>query len=88
MTKRGAILLSVLTGLIAVPLFSFVIDKAYSQTDVAPAPRGPFGISASDQMVWRIDQASGRVSYCIRDTSSMDPKYIATRAPYCSAWSQ
>ncbi len=87
MTKRGIILLSFAMGLILTPLFSFFITKAYSQADV---PHGPFMLAAAgndNNSVWRIDQASGRVSYCQRSGNSSDPAYIATKPPFCSAWS-
>lgn len=50
-------------------------------------PRGPFAIaSGSQNTVWRIDQSTGMVSYCIRDTISNDPALIRSRPPICSAW--
>lgn len=68
---------------LAFPFF----NKAFSQTEIAT--RGPYMIAGGDKtMIWRIDQATGKVSYCMRDSVSMDPKFIQTRAPYCSAWSQ
>jgi hypothetical protein len=89
MTKRALILLAFATGLILAPLFSVIVTKAYSQQ--ADAPRGPFMLAAAgnDQnSVWRIDQASGRVSYCSRSGNSLDPVYLASKAPFCSGWSQ
>lgn len=53
-------------------------------------PRGPFMIApAGDDRnaVWRVDQSTGRVSYCVRNINSVDPQLIASRAPFCSAWS-
>lgn len=68
--------------------FAFsVFTAARSQT--ATTPRGPFMIAGGDKMmVWRIDQSTGMISYCMRDSVSTDPKFITQRAPYCSAWSQ
>ena len=52
------------------------------------APRGPFTVSASSDQnfVWRIDQATGLVSYCYRDSTSLDRTLIRNRPPYCSGW--
>lgn len=68
--------------------FAFsLFDKAFSQTEIPT--RGPYMLAAGDKMmVWRIDQTTGKVSYCMRDSVSMDPQFLRTRAPYCSAWSQ
>lgn len=65
--------------------FSF-FNTAFSQSD---ATRGPYMIAAGYDrtMVWRVDQATGRVSYCRIDNQSLDPKFIAGRPPFCSAWS-
>jgi hypothetical protein len=50
--------------------------------------RGPFMLAGGDRtMIWRIDQATGKVSFCTRDTASTDSKYLATYSPYCSNWS-
>lgn len=82
------------SSVVALVAFAFVLLFAYAvfntaQSQQVAATRGPYMIAAGDKMmVWRIDQASGRISYCMRDTQSMDPKFIATRAPYCSAWTQ
>ncbi len=65
----------------------FFLNNANSQSDVA-ALTGPYMIASGDRnMVWRIDQTTGRVSYCQINSPSSDPKYVATQAPYCSAWS-
>lgn len=87
MTKRRhtILLIAVILGLASA--FS-VATVALSQSN-ASAPRGPYMIAGGDRMmVWRIDQATGKVSYCMRDTNSTDPKFIAVRGPYCSAWSE
>ncbi len=81
-------------GLIAVFAFTALVaathfNTAQSQEAAVAATRGPYMIAGGDRFsIWRIDQATGRVSYCMRDTQSMDPKFIATRPPFCSAWSQ
>ena len=68
--------------------FSAFLNTAQSQTPPAET-RGPYMIASGDKlMVWRIDQATGKVSYCMRDTQSTDPRFIATRRPFCSAWSE
>ena len=73
-------------ALIAFSIIGGFFNKAQSQDD---GVRGPFTIAPAgdDRLtVWRIDQSSGRVSFCVRDTQSQDPKFIAGRAPFCSAW--
>lgn len=80
----------VTTGFIAVMVtFALLVflNSAHSQSESAPLA-GPYMIASGDRnMVWRIDQATGRVSYCQINSPSSDPKYVATQAPYCSAWS-
>lgn len=72
--------------LIAAALFFGGSNPAIGQKD---GPRGPFMISATDQnYVWRIDQATGMVSYCFRDSGSTDRGYIKSRPPYCSMWGE
>jgi hypothetical protein len=96
MTQTGKTAISVLSGavfalvalLVVLVAFSY-FNKAVSQDQAGV--RGPFMLASAGEdriSVWRIDQATGRVSFCIRDTQSQDPKFIATRAPFCSAWSQ
>lgn len=88
MTKRHRLVLMIACVLImgCVGAFS-MFTIAQSQTQAAV--RGPFMLANGDRlMVWRIDQSTGRVSYCMRDSVSTDPKFIATRAPFCSAWSE
>ncbi|MDB5478580.1 MAG: hypothetical protein JWM96_1075 [Alphaproteobacteria bacterium] len=85
--KRQTLLLVMMiaTGLaFAVSIFTV----AYSQT--AAPPRGPYMIAAAGDdrnTIWRIDQSTGRVSYCMRNITSMDAQLIASRPPFCSAWS-
>lgn len=82
--KRQSLLMTVMVVLGLVFAVSF-FSNAFSQSDAAP--RGPFMIAGGDKMmVWRIDQATGLISYCQRDTISMDPQFIKTRPPICSAW--
>lgn len=92
MTHKGKTVLSVL----AIFAFAFVtlfVSSVYNtaQSQQAAAVRGPFAIApaGNDQLsVWRIDQATGRVSFCVRNTQSQDPQLLATRAPFCSGWSE
>ena len=87
MTNKGKTLLIFSAFAFVILLTLSVITSAQSQQ--AAMLRGPFMLAAGDkQTTWRIDQATGRVSYCMRDTNSMDPKFIATRPPFCSAWSE
>lgn len=80
----------VMTGLAVAAVFLLAVltvNSAQSQSASAP-PRGPFMMAAGDKyVVWRIDQSSGRVSFCTTNTQSTDEKFLATRAPFCSAWS-
>jgi hypothetical protein len=64
------------------------ISPALAQTAPNPYP-GPFMIAGGGaQLVWRIDQSTGAVSYCVRDTASVSRRAIRDDdlAPYCSAW--
>lgn len=84
--RRTLLMTVIATGLAF--SFSAFLNKAQSQT-TPPETRGPYMLAAGDKlMVWRIDQATGKVSYCMRDTQSSDPQYIKQRRPYCSAWSE
>lgn len=70
--------------LVALCLWSFT---AHAQDASVQTPRGPYMItSGSQNMVWRVDQTTGLVSYCIRDTVSTDPGLVRQRQPICSAW--
>ena len=74
---------------IALSIASFSAHaQSLSAETSAPAPRGPFGVSADQNIAWRIDQTTGAISYCIRDTNSNDAALIAQRPPICSAWSR
>jgi hypothetical protein len=62
----------------------FTVARSQSGNDV----RGPYMLAGGDRtMIWRIDQATGKVSFCTRDTVSTDKQYLATYQPYCSGWS-
>lgn len=84
--KRQTLMMIVMIALgLAFSISAFTI--AYSQNTATP--RGPYMIAGGDKMmIWRIDQSTGMISYCMRDTVSMDPRFIIQRAPYCSTWSQ
>lgn len=85
--KRQSVLMIVMVVLGLAFAASF-FSSAFSQSE-AVETRGPYMIAGGDKMmVWRIDQATGRVSYCQRDTVSMDAQFIRTRPPACSAWSR
>lgn len=83
--KRQTLMMLVMIALgLAFSISAFTVARSQN----AVAPRGPYMIAGGDKMmVWRIDQATGMVSYCMRDTVSTDPKFIQQRAPYCSVWS-
>lgn len=75
--------------LATVTFVTLALSTVYAQQQQQPAPRGPFTISSGSQnTAWRIDQSTGMVSYCQRDTVSNDPALIRSRPPVCSVWGQ
>jgi hypothetical protein len=82
----GRLFVVAFVAALAALFLSSVFNQAQSQDT---GKRGPFMISAGfDRMVvWRVDQATGAVSYCMRDSVSTDRRYIATHGAFCSAWS-
>jgi len=69
---------------------SIVLAIAIVSASFSPATsqgRGASYMIASDggQFVWRVNVATGAVSYCIRKDNSTDERFIAERPPYCSA---
>ncbi len=86
MTLRLPHILLIGFCLIAAALYFGGASSVVGQTT---GPRGPFVIArGDDNFVWRMDQATGLMSYCYRDTSSLDRTLIQQRPPYCSAWGQ
>ena len=74
--------------LIALSIVYAVSTPAIGQSR-APALQGPYTISSGDVgMVWRIDTATGLVSYCYRDTNSTSEEMMKSRPPICSGWGQ
>ena len=57
-----------------------------SLTPATSQGRGSSFMIASDggQFVWRVNVATGAVSYCVRRDNSTDERFIAQRPPYCS----
>jgi hypothetical protein len=43
--------------------------------------------SSGGSFVWRVNVSTGAVSYCVRRDDSTDEKFVAKRAPFCSAQS-
>ena len=73
--------------LIAAALYFGTNTPAASQ-DSNSGPKGPFHLSApSSNLVWRIDEASGAVSYCIRTNPGMTDRIVQSTVPICSGWS-
>jgi hypothetical protein len=69
---------------------SVILGVAIIASAFSPATsqgRGSSYMVASDggQFVWRVNVATGAVSYCIRRDNSTDQSFIAERPPYCSA---
>lgn len=87
-------LLPALTLLVLLSIAPLTVVRAQSASSLAAdaalpvAPRGPFNIAADQNVAWRIDQATGATSYCIRDIVSNAPALLAQRPPVCSAWSR
>ena len=67
--------------IIAASIFAASFSPATSQG------RGSSYMIASDggQFVWRVNVATGAVSYCVRRDNSTDERFIAGRPPFCSA---
>jgi hypothetical protein len=77
---------SSLALLLAVAGIFMFLPQAHTQTTPSPL-KGPFMVGGGNQnMAWRIDQGTGQISYCVRDTASTDPVLIRQRPPICSAW--
>lgn len=69
---------------------SVIIGCAIIVSALSPATsqgRGSSYMIASDggQFVWRVNVATGAVSYCVRRDNSTDERFIAGRPPFCSA---
>jgi hypothetical protein len=78
-----------LLALLTISTIGLISLSAYAQSAAVLTPRGPYMIATGSQnMVWRIDQSTGLMSYCIRDTISTDPALVRQRPPICSAWGQ
>jgi hypothetical protein len=84
--QRQSLKLTVMVVLgLAFAFSAFTVARSQS---TAADVKGPFMLAGGDRtMVWRIDQSTGKVSYCTRDTASTDQKYLETYSPYCSGWS-
>lgn len=46
------------------------------------------GAGTNGQFIWRVNVATGAVSYCVRRDNSVDEKFIKNRPPFCSAESK
>jgi len=76
----------------AVIFSSMILAVAIIVASFSPATsqgRGSSFMLAGDggQFVWRVNVATGAVSYCVRRDNSTDERFIASRPPYCSAQS-
>jgi hypothetical protein len=66
---------------------SAVIFSAMSPA-ISQSRGGSFMLAGdSGQFIWRVNVATGQVSYCVRRDNSVDETFIARRPPYCSAQS-
>ena len=63
---------------------------AASWTPAVSQSRGSSYMIASDggQFMWRVNVATGAVSYCLRRDNSTDAQFVANRPPFCSAESK
>jgi hypothetical protein len=86
LAQRQSLKLIVMVALgLAFAFSAFTVARSQS---TAADVKGPFMLAGGDRtMVWRIDQATGKVSFCTRDTSSTDQKYLQGYTPFCSNWS-
>lgn len=71
---------------------SMILAVAIIAASFSPATsqgRGSSFMIASDggQFAWRVNVATGGVSYCVRRDNSTDENFIAKRPPFCSAQS-
>jgi hypothetical protein len=69
---------------------SVILGAAIITASFSPATsqgRGSSFMIASDggQFAWRVNVATGAVSYCVRRDNSTDESFIQRRPPYCSA---
>ena len=74
-------------------LSSLILGLAITAAAFSPATsqgRGASFMLAGDsgQFVWRVNVATGAVSYCVRRDNSVDESFIAQRPPFCSAQSK
>lgn len=75
----------------AILLSSIILAATFIFATFSPlASQAPGGASYmiagnSGQFVWRVDTASGEVSYCVRRDNSIDPELLKRRPPYCSS---
>jgi len=77
------------TILFSVIILAVAIVTASFSSPATSQGRGSSFMVASDggQFVWRVNVATGAVSYCVRRDNSTDENFINRRAPYCSAQS-
>jgi hypothetical protein len=71
---------------------SMILGVAIIAASFSPATsqgRGSSFMIASDggQFAWRVNVATGQVSYCVRRDNSLDEGLLERRPPYCSAQS-
>lgn len=86
-TKRQSLMLITMIAL-GLAFAFLVFTKAQSQ-NAELVSRGPYMLAGGDRtMIWRIDQGTGQVSFCTRDTNSQDRTYLPSYSPFCSAWSK
>jgi hypothetical protein len=65
-----------------------LIIASFSSPATSQGRGGYMIASDGGQFVWRVNTSTGEISYCIRRDSSLDPRFIASRPPSCSAQTQ
>lgn len=68
-------------------LATAIVVASFASPAISQGRGGSSYMIASDggQFVWRVNVATGSVSYCLRRDNSTDQKFIGERPPFCSA---
>lgn len=69
----------------AIIIAASIVFGTLSQVSGQTSNNGYMIAGDGSQFIWRVNTATGAVSYCVRRDNSSDPALIARRPPYCSA---
>lgn len=61
-----------------------IVAAAYAPAISQNKPSSYMLGGGNDVFVWRVNIANGSVSYCRRDSSSIDPQFVSRQTPFCS----